>query len=235
VLVVDDQEVNRRVAELMLAALGYRSLSVDGGAAALAILEASPCAAILMDCRMPDMDGYSATAEIRRREGMLGGRRTPIIALTAEEASRDRQRCLEAGMDDYLCKPVQLAELGRVLARWAPAQPDVVLDPSVLDHIRELEEPGETTLFGDMLRAFQASASEQLQRLQLATRTGDAEVITDAAHALKGSAAALGATRVRALALDLELHGASSERLPGLIRAVDEALQALERISAGTI
>src|SRR6202011_3095406 len=105
VLVVDDSEVNRRVAERILARLGYRTQSGDSGLVAVNLLGLGPYAAVLMDCRMPDMDGFAATAEIRLDE--QGRRRTPIIAMTANAQRGERELCLAAGMDDYLTKPLQ--------------------------------------------------------------------------------------------------------------------------------
>jgi CheY-like chemotaxis protein len=220
VLVVDDSVVNRRVAERMLARLGYRTASGDSGLVAVNLLARGSYAAVLMDCRMPDMDGFTATAEIRREEG--GARRTPIIAMTANAQRGDRERCLAAGMDDYLPKPVQLADMERTLAHWIsepPADgrgwtdvaddggPDSVLDPDVLAQLQALEEPGEASLLSELVEAFRGSAPGHIARLKAALAAGDATAFEDAAHVLKGGAATLGAARVRIAAYDLELRG----------------------------
>lgn len=118
VLVVEDNDVNQVVAEGMLRALGYDTDVVADGGAALEALAAHPYTAVLMDCHMPGMDGFQATAELRRREG--AGRRTPVIAMTAAVLAEDQQRCATAGMDDFVPKPVDPAVLGRALGRWAP-------------------------------------------------------------------------------------------------------------------
>lgn len=116
VLVVEDNAVNRELAVAMLERLGYRADVVASGAEALGALARTTYDAALMDCHMPGMDGYEATAEIRR--GEAGGRHTPIIAMTGSAMPGDRERCIAAGMDDYISKPVQLGELARLLDLW---------------------------------------------------------------------------------------------------------------------
>jgi CheY-like chemotaxis protein len=118
ILVADDNAVNRELAEAMLERLGYRADVVEDGVAAVEAAAQADYAAVLMDCQMPRLDGYEATREIRRAED---GRRTPVIALTGAALPGDREKCLAAGMDDHVAKPIQLAELERVLDRWVPA------------------------------------------------------------------------------------------------------------------
>jgi two-component system, sensor histidine kinase and response regulator len=118
VLVAEDNPVNQRVAMLMLKRLGYRARVVGNGAEALDALDRGDFSAVLMDCQMPGMDGYEATGQLRRREAMQPGRRMPVIAMTAGAMEGDRQRCLDAGMDDYIAKPVNLAALEGSLRRW---------------------------------------------------------------------------------------------------------------------
>jgi two-component system, sensor histidine kinase and response regulator len=119
VLVVEDSDVNQLVAAGMLAYLGYEVEVVDDGRQAVDLVVGSHFAAVLMDVQMPVLDGYDATREIRRLEG--GGGRTPIIAMTATVTDGERERCLAAGMDDYLAKPIDKAALGAMLERWVPA------------------------------------------------------------------------------------------------------------------
>jgi signal transduction histidine kinase/DNA-binding response OmpR family regulator len=121
VLVAEDNAINSKLAVLMLGRLGCKVQTVGNGVEALAALTRGPVDVVLMDCEMPDMNGFDATREIRRREA--GRAHTPIIAMTANAMDSDRQRCLDAGMDDYLSKPVRAQLLCTVLERWRPARP----------------------------------------------------------------------------------------------------------------
>jgi CheY-like chemotaxis protein len=116
VLVVEDSPVNRLVAVHVLERCGFRAHVVNDGREALQALSTQSYDAVLMDCQMPNIDGYEATRELRRREN--GIRHTPVIAMTAHAMTGDRDRCLAAGMDDYIAKPVRSQTLVEVLRRW---------------------------------------------------------------------------------------------------------------------
>ncbi len=118
VLVVEDNVVNQRVAVLMLERLGLRVDVAGNGREAVDLLEMLPYDVVFMDCQMPEMNGYDAAAEFRRREGP--DRRVAIIAMTAEVMAGCRERCLKAGMDDFLAKPIKLEDLIGALRKWAP-------------------------------------------------------------------------------------------------------------------
>ncbi len=220
-LVAEDNAVNQTVAERMLEKRGYRVDVVSNGLEALEALAQIPYAAVLMDCQMPEMDGYEATMEIRRYEGTE--RRTPIIAMTAHAMQGDREKCLAAGMDDYLTKPVRAEELEAVLARWVPRPaverseappaggasepPEEPLDQSVLDGLRELTGEGEPDILIELVDIFLSDAAERMVLLRDAIARGDANTLERVAHSLKGSSANFGARRMSRLCLELEQVG----------------------------
>jgi CheY-like chemotaxis protein len=122
VLLAEDNLVNQRVAMAILKKLGLAPDLACNGLEACAAAKAGPYDLILMDCQMPEMDGFEATRRIREQEG--GARRVPILAMTANAMAGDRERCLEAGMDDYLAKPIAILDLKEALLRWlSPALP----------------------------------------------------------------------------------------------------------------
>jgi two-component system sensor histidine kinase/response regulator len=227
VLLVEDNEVNRALAVAILAKLGYRAEVAGNGREAVEAVAHTAYGAVLMDCQLPVMDGYQATAEIRRREGTA--HHTPIIAMTAAVLQGDRERCLGAGMDDYLTKPVLVADVQAALSRWLGGEvttPKVagsadwaqsaaeVLDPDRLAELRHLDATGNGSgLVGRLVDAFLASAPADLAELRSAIQRGDATAVDHVAHRLKGAAGTLGSTGMVEVCQELEAL-ARAGRLP---------------------
>src|SRR5205085_8469495 len=141
-----------------------------------------------MDCQMPEMDGYAATAEIRRREREQGvaPRRTPIVAMTANALKGDAEKCLAAGMDDYLPKPVTVQRLEAVLTRWrpptGPGAPDEAVDARALAALRDLQGAGRPDLLAELIAVYLRDTSPRLAALHEAVAHADAEALRRAAH-----------------------------------------------------
>jgi PAS domain S-box-containing protein len=210
VLVAEDNEVNQAVATITLRKRGFLVEIAPDGAAAVDMAARGTYAAIFMDCQMPVLDGYGATREIRRREDT--GTRVPIIAMTASAMRGDRERCLAAGMDDYLTKPLRLDDLDRVLDAWvrpdeeagggiagAPAGQDT------LAHLREVLG-GDPGLVAEVIELFCTDATRRLDDLDVALAMADFDGLRRTAHALKGSSANVGAAGVTQLAERAERH-----------------------------
>jgi len=204
ILLVEDHPVNQIVAARMLEKRGFRVHIAGNGLIALEKLADQDYDLIFMDCQMPELDGYETTRLIREREG--DGPRIPIVAMTAHALKGDRERCLAAGMDDYLTKPVRPADLDHVLGRAldggagrrceavAAAAP-AVFDSAALDPLRD---GGTEELLTDLVDTFVEQGRTQLAALTAAVGAGDAESLGRLAHSLKGSAAVLGGTRLAA-------------------------------------
>jgi CheY-like chemotaxis protein len=231
VLVVEDNASNQLVAVGILRLLGYRADVASDGTEALDALDRTHFDAILMDCQMPEMDGFSATREIRRREG--AGRHTPVIAMTAGASDSDRNQCLSAGMDDFLSKPVKPREIDAMLARWVvghgPGAGEPVLDHDVLEELRSLTPDG--SLLTDIVDTFLSGAPDHILELQAAVAAGDAGAVRQSAHRLRGESSAVGAVELTALCRSLEELSLAG-RLDGAPALASTIASAFERASA---
>lgn len=229
ILLVEDNPVNLLVARKLLDSLNFEYDTATNGAEALAMLTEDRYGLVLMDCQMPVLDGYSATRRWREQEARATTRRRlPIVAMTANAMAGDRQRCLDAGMDDYLSKPVSRDLLEACLQRWlpgnttfilrnpstvpspppsppaapTPAAPNPpVLDRSALDELREIA--GDET--ARIVSLFLEDAPRLITRLEAGAIGPDLAVMRDAAHTLKSSSANVGAMALSAAAKRVEL------------------------------
>lgn len=194
ILLAEDNAVNQRVASAMLQKLGCSVTIAGNGREAVERWRAEAYDLVLMDCQMPELDGFAATGEIRRRERDTG-RHTIIIAMTANALEGDREKCLAAGMDDYLSKPVTRARLEEVLQRWlVPAATPVVAETQVIDPDRLAAATGDDAeLAREILAIFADGLPELLARIEAAARQDDFSRLAAVAHELKGSAGNVGA------------------------------------------
>lgn len=227
-LLAEDNPVNQRVAVLLLNKLGYAADVAGNGAEAVAAVAGGDYALVLMDCQMPEMDGFEATAAIRRAEaGTL--RHQPIIAMTANALQGDREKCLAAGMDDYLSKPIDAGRLQALLALWltAPLPPPRAADNSGAPAI-DMERL--TNLLGDdraviveLLMVFRESLLRQREHLKRGVRDRGHN-LKNLAHELKGTASNVGAGGLATLAGQLEAAAAGGDWA-----LVEELAAAIER------
>lgn len=223
-LVAEDNPVNQRVLEHLLTRLGYQVSLVADGRAALRALDEQPFDAVLMDCQMPELDGYEATRELRRREG--AERRMPVIAVTAHAMRGDREKCLDAGMDDYLTKPIRPDELQRVLARWvAPSLGAAnVLNADALAKLRRLQTAKAPQFFAELVDLYIDDVGKLRVELRERAGAGDWARVSAIAHRMKSASATVGAMTVASLCHDLE-H-AEAGAAPDLVDRLDAALDA---------
>lgn len=251
ILVAEDSPLNQQVALKQLEKLGYIADAVADGGQAVEAHTRTPYDIILMDCQMPLMSGYEATWQIRNREQEKAAepdavKRVYIIAMTANTQADNREKCLEAGMDAFITKPVQLAELEAAVLhgladRAALRETEAVIDPIIIASLHQLRTPGKPDALAELIDLFLREAPAQLDTMSEAVTKNDiwslARTIS-AATALKGSASNLGARNLAALCDEIELTAKTwmlSDTLPIIQRARDELARvraALEKIKA---
>jgi len=257
ILVADDHTVNQQLAVLMLERLDHRPDVVANGKEAVEAVLRKPYDLVLMDCQMPEMDGYTATQTIRTWEASFEETpdtmrpqqksshlarttsRIPIIAMTANAMQGDREKCLQAGMDDYLAKPIKPEQLAEILTRWLPQNPrtkdsvnesgnnsthlapaplseEPAVDPIMLTRLKELGGPD---FVSRIVQQFVQDATECATAIAQAVESGNPQHLAEAAHGLKGICANMGAKTLADLCLDLEQTGGS-----GTIEGIKEKL-----------
>ena len=248
VLLAEDNPVNQEVAISMLEILGCEYELAEGGKEVLAILDSGDFDIVLMDCQMPGMDGFEATAEIRRLEEENPGSHIPVIAVTANAMEGDREHCITAGMDDYLSKPFSQIQLAEMLQQWCgdattvaaeqspgSEQPqltvaasgekvpeEAVINQASLDNIRQLQRPGKPDLLKKIVSLYMNDSPGLLNALREALDQGDAKQVQMHAHRFKSGSANLGALQLAELCKQLEEMGRDNE--------LDDALTLLNRI-----
>ena len=223
VLLAEDNLINQEIARAMLESAGCLVTTVSNGRAAVESLRGQHFELVLMDCQMPELDGFEATREIRARES-ADEARVPIVALTANAMQGDREGCLAAGMDDYVSKPFRRSDLMRVLQRWidlasrpttpleVAAEPTpygahggpVAFDPAAFQNALPPGMGVDSPLARKLVQLFVGESTKQLAEIERATAAADTKAVFHAAHSLKSSAASVGACAFAAIARDLE-------------------------------
>ena len=219
VLVAEDQDVNWKLIERLLAKRGHVAVKAANGREVVNMVIASRYDLVLMDCQMPVLDGYDAAREIRLREAQSAESRDapiPIVAMTANVMHGDRDKCLAAGMNDYLAKPINPDVLDRTLARWLPASPPQPATPRegpVIDHARldALRSVFSADELHAMLQELASTISHELDDVDQAAAQGDRAAVNAAAHRLKNSAGMIGATGLAQAAARLEVRAAADQ------------------------
>jgi PAS domain S-box-containing protein len=252
ILLAEDNPINQKVAQAILNKLGYRADVVADGVEAVEALSRIPYDLVLMDCQMPEMDGLEATRRIRDATSGALDPHVPIIAMTANAMQGDRERCMNAGMDDYLSKPVQPGELAEMLNRWlsrvagdsrprkispretppkgVQSQDEVFRESEFLERIMDDRDLARTIVAG-----FLNDIPHQVRKLRDFLNEGDASGAGRQAHSIKGAAANMGAPSLREVAFEMEETGKGSkladalDLLPRLETEVERLKRSLEQ------
>ncbi len=247
ILVAEDNITNQQVALSILERLGCRANAVANGKEAIESLRSIPYDLVLMDCQMPEMSGYEATARIRSPRSGVCDPEVPIVALTAHAMGGDREACLAAGMDDYIAKPVGPAQLQAMLEKWLSKAP-----PALSDAIPAVGEPmtsvpfdesallarlmGDRNLTRSLVAGFLEDMPRQLAALAAAVSARDSASAEQTAHRIRGAAASVSAPALQEIASEIEHAGKAGDldtvahRLPELqrqVRLAGESMQLL--------
>ena len=234
ILVAEDNPVNQKVILRQLAKMGYAADAVANGLEVLQAFTRIPYDLVLMDCQMPEMDGYAATRELRRRSGSSA--RVPIIALTAHAMEGDREKCFVAGMDDYISKPVNVEELQAKLARWLSLRPPVAeatVAPSSVDEPVDLPllrnvADGDTGFMNELVELYLIDAGKRVAALRHAVTSGAVTDVEQIAHTLAGASMASGMRAVAPPLRKLE-RMARAGQLVDATALVEEVATQLDR------
>jgi len=228
ILLVEDNPVNQRVAQRTLQNLAAEVTIANNGAEALERIAAANFDAVLMDCQMPVMDGFTATRRIREMELSRGAKRLPIIALTANVMSEDREKCLAAGMDAHLGKPIEPAQVIEALSRFLKAAPSApAIDRGALKELTG----GDAEFERELAQTFVSSGDQCLAEIIAALKTSDFDTVRKRAHSLKGASANIHARELSQAASSLE-NAVRENALPAIGALVTDLSEKLAAVNA---
>ena len=238
ILLAEDNLVNQKVALRQLAKLGFNVDAVPNGAEAVKAMERQLYPLVLMDCQMPELDGYKATGRIREMQAASPFRwshRPYIIAMTANALAGDRETCLAAGMDDYVTKPVRVDELEAALERGLknmesasaqtnPSNEGPMIDAEALDNLRSLRMDGEPDPLAELVELFLNDTPDRISQMRSALQSSNGIDLDAAAHSLKGSASNLGAKQIASSCARIMQHAKKNECPPAakLVAEIEE-------------
>ncbi len=245
ILLVEDNLINQDVCHYMLRIMQCRIDMAENGREAVAAASGTKYDLILMDCHMPEMDGFTATKEIRRNEAECGKERVPIIALTGDVQMGIKEQCQAAGMDDYLSKPFYMEALQKAMGKFLKSrtiarqkiegalepegrsQGKSLLDQARLDMIRSLQRPDRPNVLKKIIELYQQNSPALLRSIRDAVSSGDNVLLQQSAHSLKSASANLGAVKLAALCKELEDFGyrQKSEAAKDLLAGLEESFQ----------
>jgi two-component system, sensor histidine kinase and response regulator len=249
ILLAEDNIVNQKLAVRLLEKRGHKVVVVGNGREALAALTHRSYDLVLMDVQMPEMDGISATTLLREREELTGAHQV-VIAMTALVMKNDRERCLAAGMDGYLAKPIRAQELDEVLeSRMVQQTTSQRIESAIPAHgqssinVDELLErlDGDRTFLAELTELFREDYPRQLGAIHQAIQRNDATGVKQASHALKGALSNLAASEAREVAANLERLGVSGDlasagtALDGLEKELARTMDSLDALCQETI
>jgi signal transduction histidine kinase/DNA-binding response OmpR family regulator len=244
ILLVEDNITNQKVALNILKKFGYNADAASNGKEAVKALEMKPYDIVLMDCQMPEMDGYEATGEIRNPESKVLDHKVPVIALTAHAMKGDREKCLEAGMDDYLCKPVNPQELCDILEKWVAKQNYSLQEETTVSDIKPVQDifdkaslidrlMGDEELANKILGEFLEDVRRMITALKEALDNDDASLVQHRAHTLNGASATVGAVALQEMAHHIEVAGEAGDldKAGSLVTKINEQLEMLSDLA----
>ena len=242
ILLTEDDPINQEVATIMLESMGYEVVIAENGAAAVdALLQDNNFDLVLMDCQMPVMDGFNATRAIRDNNPNI-----PIVALTANATSGDKEQCINAGMNDYLTKPIYRTDLSRVVHQWASnsgqnqktstaddvteEQPsestmNIEIDESALDAIRALQRPGKPDILARIVNMYVEKSPELISAIEEGVAANDCDKVKMAAHTLKSSSAYVGASALAEVCSKIESKAVNGQ--------LTETAEDISRVNSG--